>query len=1457
METNIRTRGEFEITATDTITGKVRTEKKGNVLTHMANVIMDGTNLNLRKLFISSLPTKSDVGTIIYLPTDFKGVIVANTFLNSGQYLDNVVKDFFVENVWRFNSTGSTNNINTVLLSSDSSLTVDVKVLAYASLNTTFVQGASEVIDIKYRIIAEMPVNYREAFWSYNKYYESLVGALILETVIRASAIIPNTNLNKFVFNIPINSQNNNGSTNKDQLIGTSNTGETLDTYYDKSRAIPKDFIDGVMWRSLGINDEISNSLGKLETAIMSSGNMYSNTPLFDSTNNYPNYPLAPLFNHNKDSNIWCEDVANLATGLGYPVVSMPTPIYSDNWVADMHTINITKSGNAGVARYDHQIRTVPCSSQNDSSTLGYSGEMASCVRHYSPTNPLIPSHTDYTSNDGKPLGSWVLNGMWYNSETFVNVDKKDQVAIGIHNVITNSYTQFDTTTSPALPTGLVDRVSSNNLCRDDAGSIYIGFDTFGIVKITDPLGTAVVTTLLTSVIGGSGILKSITHGFGARIWAMYSTSGLHFSDDGGSSWTNITAWATAGVFDADMVIANTKFLVCNPVNADEMLIVFSDGNTSSVSSFNSLVTNTPGITDSRSAWYNISTNILTGIAITGKNICSTGNIIGKFVFCDPIHGIWMFHGSNVATTLSTGLIPFEVSDDSRTIRNSSSSIANRINIWFYDKLNNLCIVNEKNAFLTSTVMDINGRMSGSFKSKTIGGSDPCSSAIRYDILESRGNRHVMTCASYFTANSNNAMTETLAADYEQSTLYFCNPHSSVTTTGTTIIASLNLVKQPEYSILNDLPVLGSTYRFNTGTTQWVKEYNKPSSESGDGTRTVTAIRNNFATDSNRFNGRCYMDCSESINSTNLTNGLTLLGTFTPETRNINVNAPSYFADTYMHHEEGTHSCFTLYDSVSNKGFTVMWRDYNDNFSLIDATNTGTVVTNVLSASGTEAEFRIAVTINTNGQLVKVYLNGTQVGADITLSNALPMNNVAGGMKLYVGTKYFNYNLMKPVYADLFKGNVLNLQFWHQELVLADITTDNTNHSGLITPSSNLLSRYSMTEDYLEGKLATTAVETLTNNLEIQMLDGDLSADSYTAGDYYNTVASQYGQFRDNVTEYTANFAWYNSSTKIAVATDPNTGTTTIPSTDTTVTQRIIFNTYTNTIADLDDGIKYSGNWGSYRGGDDTGFGCSIQASKGDIAVEWFVGLGQRRYEVSFVKLSDLTTFIETNLGSKYQYTCQFHRSDDSLVDIKGVGATTQSNVSVDCGLESNFRMEYTKVSNTCKLLRHNGTSFVQVGSDMVITNTGEDLCVVFYTDSVTGATTYNTSSSNTACAAMYDINITYTHPAGFLYLGDKTTETGLYKKDFIGLPQKLVNAMTVNVNGTPLIVNVSPQLPVEGNTVSTEGLQGTMGNTVRTAPVAGECFFYRNGLLEFNSIDYGKSVTISEIIGKRHGLQV
>lgn len=1367
MKTHTLTpKGVIEITATDEETGLVRTVTDQNVCVELLHTLQNNGYFGYLNMQISSRKFAKNARNYRFRGPGYQEQDSTNSQVISDPY-NLHLNDWYAEKTFVFNAAGVDRDINSILLTM-TDFTTSHSVDASIALDNTFVQGASELLSIKYRFIVntssltEMEAlklgfhlyvtasYYNWASISHGGYVRGL-----------CEYMGENTADETFYYNEITEQEADSGNTT---------------SYYRTG-------VD-MGWEKTEENGRYVAGYGYISRFLYpGSTDFYINVPFKvpqllskDNHAGIPNYPMGPLFNHSEDAVSRFEDVNNLASGLGYPIIScVDEPTFEmDGFDLETQRFNITKSGNSGTARFDISLDPISSSGLISNGTaprhsfIGIYG-LADNGVSLSSTKTGAPDHASLADPDTHPMSKPILE---YNSEWVICMDVSDsKTALVLLNTLDHSRViGFDSLTTPPLPTGNTRNGHRVTITRNFDGDIFYLVDD-GYVVIRDPLGTPSIESKSLATLGAASTLSRIS--VQGDLIQLSAAGEFIYSVDAGVTWTVLAC----SNIPTDSYCRMVGGDITNPTK------VIVGSNTVDLS------------------WFDASTNTLA--SITGVDIWDLN------AYFDETTGYY-YVASRPESNSRYYIFAAKWGNVTPTITNYYSTTTYSTS---YTNQSPVRLVKLKSGGFG--ILTYTGIEDGTLQLWT-----PDGVSARVPVNASL-TRSVSREIYYLTTPVN--FIGDIYDDYDGlSTSHFGKSQSYYRTYNSTPYR-LTYFTPKDNSEMDALrSVYSKTYRWDSDNSEWKKGWNKVASATS-GSSVSVAERIGFSTDSNLFSHGSRLDVTDAVNEgTYNTNGFSFLVNATEESK-VTSTIPADWTGNYSSQNNPLACVFELSEPSSGKSIALMHCGYTNQLSVIDYTDTGTDVhaETTLGVTPGTSTVRYCLTLNAAGTTVSVYMNGALQGSAITLSAPFP---VTGTLECSVGTRTYGLGRIKS-YCSPFTGALENILVYEKELSAAEALTDSGTPLGT-TVSGDLVVQYSMTEDYLEGKLTSTSDQTCINDVAIRFPDGDLSADSYVSGDDYFSVKATRGMVKDNATTVNFGCSFALTHQVINECTSPHTGLDTFTAGTPSVTDLPLVFQQGSSQAYQGHHVGAPSSLNDYSHGNGAGL-------TGDVSFEWDdycpTGYG-------FIYLGDRTTAKGSSSSSNYSLRLTYNTNSVTLT-----GSGISEVISHTREINDRWKLSVDETLDTMTLYWWDGSAWVQKNVNTM----------TYSTQNASTGPKYIVVQPDSTARPLMTGNMTGTGAwmGNVMYIGDKTTGTGAYSKSFRGIVSDSIPLGMMQVTLDGVVQTMVNKTTVHGSASTTISNDGARTPDIDVEPPIGSYFLYTDlGMLVFNTAEVGKTVAVSNV---------
>ena len=258
--------------------------------------------------------------------------------------------------------------------------------------------------------------------------------------------------------------------------------------------------------------------------------------------------PIQPIHNHNKNALGPFLDVSYLATGSGG--LAFDSANWSNADFPELYRFDILQTGDVGASYYTMRKRCITGFNSNTYQSTGMNALLLadSSTQQAYEARPHHPRLTMRGSGGGQD--SIYARNVKYNDTSMVTWDSTGVTIVDIKN---NTTYDFDAASTPALNVTAVCQVAV-----DSSGNLWVADRSSGLYKITDPTGSPSIYhyTVATDSVPSDTNCYGVDVGYNDNVWAMFE-GGLSNSSDGGTSWTNYNtgsspAFSYTGITDGN-----------------------------------------------------------------------------------------------------------------------------------------------------------------------------------------------------------------------------------------------------------------------------------------------------------------------------------------------------------------------------------------------------------------------------------------------------------------------------------------------------------------------------------------------------------------------------------------------------------------------------------------------------------------------------------------------------------------------------------------------------------------------------------------------------------------------------------------------------------------------------------------------------------------------------------------
>ena len=1077
--------------------------------------------------------------------------------------------------------------------------------------------------------------------------------------------------------------------------------------------------------------------------------------------NDLPSKYIQPLHNHSKNAIAPFLDVNFLATGQG----SINLSSSSAETFPNFYRIEISRTGDIGTSSYYFRKRKI-------FSFLGNTYEEAGAVIPFLRTNygndlPAFGYSNMYkqkvyglTYNYAKPehgeqLSAFIKGELTGNKLIFHSHLDGD-VGFTILDIATGEYLTFDNSTFPNFN---ISNSIINDIDVDSLDNIWVA-TADGIYKIENYNNDITRTITRYNSIGSftyQNVLR-ITVGANDNIYAFADGALLH-TNDGGLTWTYYNETTTPSFVVPDLTNNNWNNIfafVASKVNGNEVGILYKRISSSTYYQF---------------AWWDNNTKSVTlGPADTTKTTLRHAEEYYDFknIFkTDDRLGVWFEAATNI---YPYGFTQLEFGTGNYRNLNVNGGYYYKPNkLWFvYDYFGNPYIL--ANEFWDGSTTNYN---------------------ITYYNIVSKNNGFISkpTTATDLVAKITYLFNKPGNLKNVAICFYKFNGYTYAKTNNEYYKLITNFINDPlsyKYSFLEEY-----TYdKYSWNGSQWVKNYFQPA-QATDATGTPVpadnAPRHNFDIEDHRFTGRSMIDISVPYGNKNTTGNMTFVATVIPEDKptaaDTNAIIQSQISTLYSYTDNSTNTKFSFYWNKANTYADITFNDGVTDYSFGIAP-----ADNILH--------RVVLSIDTTNNIARCYVDGVQLGTDVSFTNPIDLTNPNGSAKVYIGADIIKI-YGKDFIEDFYKGQMSNVQIWDGLWTSTDVTNDYGNTVGVIsspsTQAGTMLLRYELNEVLNETKLTHTSQDNLIDTISISFQNGSTSP-AFVSTDYYTFINCR-GIFKDNATSY--QYVKYINTKPTYKQFDVedyvnNPGVNTnvvVPSTGGYVLEGAAMSNFDGLTPGPGNTYKaiYSGN--------------GITDAGNSFITQYIDGDG----------------YLEFKIGSKNPFSGYISYASlwDSIANVHYEFAFNGSNVlEVRIGGTVVFSGTYS-ITDLLKIER--------VGN---IVNFYQNNTIIHSASISSNRLTPKTYVASKTQLFIYDINIYYNRPAYMLDMGSSLAQTGKFYPNFHMIDNQ---GITVNLDGVPAVIRIEDNQRMDQI----------------TPPAPSEVVIIPQiGIMWFNSADAGKVVT-------------
>lgn len=1192
-------------------------------------------------------------------------------------------------------------------------------IFAYVSLDTPCVQTTTEVLDVTYRVIfseaqTDNPLNVVGVSKNYAL-------GLFKRFFADDYSIFPSSMYRMITSFQPASKYKAIPS----RTIGGFNSPSTVNLLNEQnSNNIANNYKYRFTW-----SPDKSDAAGQLiETFQFSDGQYFKNgveaaawapaTP-----DDFPNKPIQPIHNHSKDAIEPFLDVDFLASGSGS--LSADGSNWTDPDWAKFYRIDINQDGNIGTSSYSFRKRA----------TVGFSGNS------YRPSEESLELKWADVDDEGNPLNATIngvdplndhglssrINLENYDAETLIMWDDTGIIIQQQHH---GEYNVFDADTSPSLQVNNVSQTA-----RDQNGSVYVADRTSGLYRIDNPLSSPTITKITSTdnniPSGGDSACYGITQGYDGRMWALFD-GGLSYSDDSGSSWTNLDSTSTPvfeyqGITDSNW--SDVVFIQADrSAPAHELALLRVNGEL---------------------VWYSLSTETTT--AFTGHQFYTHYNSIR----CSLTGSVWMGNSTSedglrrlkfgtIDTSTEVNVFPFDYLDEFPVS-------------FLYDYYNSPILLsavrtNRDEPFIGAFHADGN-MIAPIWKA----GTDHSGAAPAISFEENSPG--IFTWEG--TSNDRDSF-GSRSSGGPLSLIVGATGTSGADVTGS-LSTGASLALNHQHTPLEE----SIWRRYHWNGTSWEQNYFTDATDTASYTDgPFPGQRHNFDTEDHSFTGRALIDGTNAFSSGIFTDptDATWAFTLTPKSK-LNTGDFDHIKD-----QERPRTIFEVADTSVDHRLSVLWDDGNGDIVIEeDIDNNSTVTHTIDSTPNDDTEYRFVVTLS--GTSLDVYLDGSQIGSTITLASGLDFSNSNDSLKFIIGARAYlwNYQRNTMLPGNFYRGTMENIQVWNGQWSSTDISDDANDPSGVISSSNgDLIVRYELTEDLsgTESKTTHSDEQDLDEGIQLGFNSGD--GTDFIATDYY-TFGVVDGILKDNATSFTYQYSLYlrPADVEFSEFTDPSGGDTVPSSSTSDVTELAVMIQHSNT-NDVSGFPGLVGHFNNEGGDQDKNSNKSVYSVQ-KITDDGFLEASPSRVQ-EYSGFGLTSTPGNTENASDIDFG--FFFNSDGSVDIMENGSVSQTDITTYDFTTDVYRVQ--RSGTTIEYVK------IEDGTESTLHTSSES----------SSDTLYGIAYTPTTESSLHNVSINYTQPELSMRVGTSSTETGGYNPDFLRVETEEIETASIQLDGvdaTPL----------------------------------------------------------------------
>lgn len=440
-----------------------------------------------------------------------RSMIISSTVESNWAYYNGTPP--YIETRQRFQppTIGTTRTIGTICIGDNFP---NSYIIAYVGLDNFCYQTDSEVLDIYYRI--ELDDSYFASTTSTTTISKEVPIAIGKSFIVNDTTSSFNPSAASYTY----------ADTNKHDLsehykyLFNSNLSSLYTTYsIDNARSLPV-----VKYFSRSIQDQNLEVGNIFKSTLFTGGNSTNLKSMIWSKTidtNYPYKPVQIIHNHSATASLPFIDVDNLASGQGSINVQQGT--WSEDTqtsgLVDFNRVDMVGAGAVGVSRYFYRrwLRTA------------FNGNQYNAVKHNTSVPGIPYTITDLYSKSFH-YGTYFLNCIAMHDG--INHIFYDLTGITVFNAVTQKYDTFDSSSTHSLPVTSINQVT----LATNGNDVYVACSVTGLYKIENILTSPTIIKLTCAGVNDNKC-HAVCNGYNGSIWAIFD-GGLANSVNGGATWS-------------------------------------------------------------------------------------------------------------------------------------------------------------------------------------------------------------------------------------------------------------------------------------------------------------------------------------------------------------------------------------------------------------------------------------------------------------------------------------------------------------------------------------------------------------------------------------------------------------------------------------------------------------------------------------------------------------------------------------------------------------------------------------------------------------------------------------------------------------------------------------------------------------------------------------------------------